>query len=32
MERFYTGKWGGKKRYLAEKVYRQTRKEMMSGA
>ena len=32
MERFYTGKWGGKKRYIAEKVYRQTRKEMMSGA
>ena len=32
MERFYTGKWGGKKRYLAEKVYRQSRKEMMSGA
>ena len=32
MERFYTGKWGGKKRYIAEKVYRQTRREMMSGA
>ena len=32
MERFYTGKWGGKKRYLAEKVYRQSRREMMAGA
>ena len=31
MERFYTGKWGGKKRYLAEKVYRQTRREMLSA-
>ena len=30
MERFYTGKWGGKKRYLSEKVYRQTRREMLS--
>ena len=29
MERFYTGKWGGKKRYVAEKVYRQTRREML---
>ena len=32
MERFYTGKWGGKKRYVAEKVYRQTRREMLKGA
>ena len=32
MERFYTGKWGGKKRYLAEKVYRQTRREMLQSA
>ena len=32
MERFYTGKWGGKKRYRAEKVFRQTRKEMTAGA
>ena len=32
MERFYTGKWGGKKRYLAEKVYRQTRREMLKSA
>ena len=32
MERFYTGKWGGRKKYISEKVYRQTRKEMMSGA
>ena len=32
MERFYTGKWGGKKRYLAEKVYRQTRREMLTSA
>ena len=32
MERFYTGKWGGKKRMVPEKVFRQTRKEMMSGA
>ena len=31
MERFYRGKWGGKKRYLAEKVYRQTRREMLSA-
>ena len=31
MERFYTGKWGGKKRYLAEKVYRHTRREMLSA-
>ena len=32
MERFYTGKWGGRKKYISEKVYRQTRREMMSGA
>ena len=32
MERFYTGKWGGKERYVAEKVYRQTRREMLKGA
>ena len=32
MERFYTGKWGGKKRMIPEKVFRQTRREMMSGA
>ena len=32
VERFYTGKWGGKKRYISEKVYRQSRKEIMSGA
>ena len=31
-ERFYTGKWGGRKKYISEKVYRQTRREMMSGA
>ena len=32
MERFYTGKWGGKKRYRAEKVFRQTRREITAGA
>ena len=32
VERFYTGKWGGKKRVRPEKVFRQTRREMMSGA
>ena len=32
MERFYTGKWGGKKRYKAEKVFRQTRREITTGA
>ena len=32
MERFYTGKWGGKKRYISEKVYRQTRREMLQSA
>ena len=32
METFRTGKWGGKKRYLAEKVYRQTRREMLKSA
>ena len=32
MERFYTGKWGGKKRMRPEKVFRQTRREMMLGA
>ena len=32
MEKFYTGKWGGRKKYISEKVYRQTRREMMSGA
>ena len=32
MERFYTGKWGGKKRYKAEKVFRQTRREITAGA
>ena len=32
MERFYTGKWGCRKKYISEKVYRQTRREMMSGA
>ena len=32
MERFYTGKWGGKKRMVPEKVFRQTRREMLSGA
>ena len=29
METFRTGKWGGKKKYIAEKVYRQTRREML---
>ena len=29
LEKFYTGKWQGKKRYRAERVFRQTRKEMM---
>ena len=32
MERFYTGKWGRKKRYRAEKVFRQTRREITAGA
>ena len=31
MERFYTGKWGGKKRMVAEKVFRQTRREMLGA-
>ena len=32
MERFYTGKWGGRKRMRPEKVFKQTRREIMSGA
>ena len=32
MERFYTGKWGGKKRMVPEKVFRQTRREMLTSA
>ena len=32
MERFYTGKWGGRKKYISEKVYRQTRREMLQSA
>ena len=32
METFRTGKWGGKKRYRAEKVFRQTRREITAGA
>ena len=31
MEKFYTGKWQGRKRVRPEKVFRQTRKEMMQG-
>ena len=31
IERFYTGKWNGKKRVRPEQVFRKTRKEMMQG-
>ena len=31
IERFYTGKWNGKKRVRPEQVFRKTRREMMQG-
>ena len=31
LEKFYTGKWSGKKRVRPEQVFRKTRREMMQG-
>ena len=31
LEKFYTGKWNGKKRVRPEQVFRKTRREMMQG-
>ena len=32
VEKFYTGKWGGKKKMRSQQVFRKTFREMMSGA
>ena len=31
LEKFYTGKWSGKKRVRPEEVFRKTRREMIKG-